>query len=165
MSRKSLTQISEVANALIDPVLARRAGINTALLGSWDEIAGEDFGDCTRPEKIAWARREVGEVGGFRPGTLTIACEGARALFLTHSQGELIARINGFFGFSAIGQIRIVQKPVAPLVKRARTRPKLKGEAARKLDDMMQGFEDEKLREAIGRLGTAVLSKQARQKG
>ena len=42
---------------MIDPVLAKRAGINTLLLGSWDEIAGEDFADCTRPEKIAWPRR------------------------------------------------------------------------------------------------------------
>lgn len=64
--RKGAKQISELANGLIDPVLARRAGINTALLGSWSEIAGEDFADCTRPEKIAWARGG-NETGGFRP--------------------------------------------------------------------------------------------------
>ena len=38
--RRGIVQISEVANGLIDPVLAKRAGINTMLLGSWDEIAG-----------------------------------------------------------------------------------------------------------------------------
>ncbi|MGO7815471.1 hypothetical protein ACC674_38690, partial [Rhizobium ruizarguesonis] len=54
--RKGAKHISELANGLIDPVLARRAVINTALLGSCSEIAGEDFADCTRPEKIAWAR-------------------------------------------------------------------------------------------------------------
>ena len=113
-TRRSLKQISEVANGMIDPVLARRAGINTSLLGSWDEIVGEDFADCTRPEKIAWARRGGNsEDGGYQPGVLTIACEGARALFLTHAQGELIQRINGFFGFPAVHQIRIVQKPVS----------------------------------------------------
>nr|AOO94487.1 hypothetical protein [Rhizobium leguminosarum bv. trifolii] len=31
--RKDVKQISELANGLIDPVLARRAGISTALLG------------------------------------------------------------------------------------------------------------------------------------
>ena len=55
--RKGVIQISEVANGIIDPVLARRAGITTALLGSWDEIAGANFADCSRPEKIAWPRR------------------------------------------------------------------------------------------------------------
>ncbi|WP_455874887.1 DUF721 domain-containing protein [Rhizobium yanglingense] len=158
--RKAEKQISELANGLIDPVLAKRAGINTALLGSWDEIAGEDFADCTRPEKIAWARGN--EVDTYKPGVLTIACEGARALFLTHAQGELIQRINSFFGFAAVHQIRIVQKPVSQAVKRSRTPPPLKGEAARKLEDMMEGIEGDKLREAVKRLGTAVLGKRGR---
>jgi hypothetical protein len=141
-------------------VLARRAGISTALLGSWDEIAGADFADCTRPEKITWARG--GEEGSFRPGVLTIACEGARALFLTHAQGELIQRINSFFGFSAVQQIRIVQKPISQAAKRSRTPPPLKGEAAKKLEGMMEGIEGDKLRQAIERLGTAVAWKRGR---
>lgn len=158
--RKGVVQISEVANGLIDPVLAKRAGINTMLLGSWDEIAGADFADCTRPEKIAWPRRasEIGAEGGYQPGVLTIACEGARALFLTHAQGELIQRINAFFGFHAIGQLRIVQKPVAvPPRRRGPPRP-LTGEPARRLESMIDGIESETLKAALTRLGTAVLS-------
>jgi len=162
MTKRSARQIAELANGIVDPVLARRAGINTALLGSWDEIVGEDFAECTRPEKIAWARRAGAEEGGYRPGVLTIACEGARALFLTHAQGELIQRINGFFGFPAVHQIRIVQKPVSLAVKRSRKPPPLKGEAARRLDAMMEGIEGGKLREAVLRLGTAVLGKTGR---
>jgi hypothetical protein len=154
--RKGAKQISEVANALIDPVLARRAGISTALLGSWDDIVGADFADCTRPEKIAWAKRGGPGEGAYQPGVLTIACEGARALFLTHAQGELIQRINGFFGFSAVHQIRIVQKPVSQHIRRSRTPPPLKGAAAIRLETMMEGIEDEKLRAAVQRLGTAV---------
>lgn len=160
--RKAEKQISELANGLIDPVLAKRAGINTALLGSWDEIAGEDFADCTRPEKIAWARGN--EIDTYKPGVLTIACEGARALFLTHAQGELIQRINSFFGFAAVHQIRIVQKPVSQAIRRSRTPPPLKGEAARKLEGMMEGIENDKLRQAIQRLGTAVMGKGGKQR-
>ncbi len=126
-SRYGANQIAEIANGIVDPVLARRAGINTALLGSWEDIVGEGFADCTRPEKIAWPRRsDLPEDGGHRPGVLTIACEGARALFLSHAQGELIARINGFFGYPAIGQVRIVQKPVSVTSTRPRIR-KLEG--------------------------------------
>lgn len=158
-TRKGALQIAEVANGLVDPVLARKAGINTALLGSWDEIAGEDFADCTRPEKITWPRREHADDGSrYQPGVLTIACEGARALFLTHAQGELIQRINGFFGFPAVRQIRIVQKPVSQTFRRSRRPPPLKGEAARRLESMMEGIEGDKLRKAIERLGTAVYS-------
>ena len=40
--RKGERQISELTNSIVDPVLAKRAGINTTLLGCWDEIAGDD---------------------------------------------------------------------------------------------------------------------------
>lgn len=159
--RKGVIQIAEIANGIMDPLLSKRAGINTALLGSWDEIAGDDFADCTRPEKITWPRRDEGpDRGGYQPGVLTIACEGARALFLTHAQGELIARINSFFGFPAVRQIRIVQKPVSQPVPRRRKPPPLRGDAAKRLDDMMDGIESEALRKAVERLGTAVMQKK-----
>ncbi len=166
MARRSVPmQIAEIANDLMDPVLARRAGISTALLGSWDEIAGEDFATCTRPEKIAWPRRDGSEgVSGHQPGVLTIACDGARALFLSHAQGELIDRINGFFGFPAVRQVRIVQKPVS-LPARSRRKPQpLRGDAARRLSDMTTGIENEALKKAIERLGTAVLQPGARRR-
>ncbi len=111
----SASQIADVANSLIDPILAKRAGISTALLNAWPEIAGETYAEFSRPEKIAWPKRPgANEDGGFRPGTLTIACEGARVLFLTHAQDELIHRVNGFFGYVAIERIRVVQKPMQP---------------------------------------------------
>lgn len=158
-SRRGVVQVSEIANPMLDKVLAKKAGISTALLGSWDEIAGEDFAENTRPEKITWPRRDfAGADGGYEPGVLTIACEGARALFLTHSQGELISRINTFFGFPAIRQIRIVQKPVSMQVRRSRKIAPLTGSAAKKLDDLMDGVEDGPLRAALTRLGTAMFS-------
>jgi hypothetical protein len=157
-------QIAEIANGLMDPVLAKRAGISTALLGSWDEIAGEEFADCTRPEKISWPKRDGGQEAGHQAGVLTIACEGARALFLSHAQGELIDRMNGFFGFPAIRQMRIVQKPVSVSHRHRRKPQPLKGDAAKRLNDMMDGIESEALRRAVERLGTAVLQPAARRK-
>ena len=152
-------QISEVANRLVDPVLAKRAGINTALLGSWNEIVGTEFADYTRPEKITWDRRMSETMdGGYHPGVLLIACEGARALFLSHAEGELIQRINGFFGFPAIRQIKIVQKPVSSSQQVRRPPRALNRQETRRLDDLVTGVENDKLKDALKRLGTAVLS-------
>ena len=155
--RSAAKQLSELANGIVDPVLARRAGINSALLASWNEIVGDNFADCTRPEKIAWPRsRDYGDDGGHRPGVLTIACEGGRALFLSHAQGELIARINSFFGYPAVAQIRIVQKPVLPLGNRRKLRP-LDAVKTRRLESMVEEIENDKLKDAIRRLGKGVL--------
>jgi hypothetical protein len=163
--KKGAVQISEAANRLIDPVLAKKAGINTALIGSWDEIAGAEFADCTRPEKISWPRRNsemTSQSGGVEPGVLTIACEGARALFLTHAQGELIQRINGFFGYPAIRQIRIVQKPVVAQKKARRVLRTLTAAETARLKTMTEEIENENLKAALDRLGRAVLSSRKR---
>ena len=163
--RKGAFQIAEAANRLIDPVLQKKAGINTALIGSWDEIAGSDFADCSRPEKITWPRRNAdrqGDGGGMEPGVLTIACEGARALFLVHAQGELIQRINGFFGFPAIRQIRIVQKPVTPRTPpRRRLRPLSPGERSH-LETLTAEIESEPLKAALDRLGRGIYGSRKR---
>ena len=163
--RRGAFQIAEAANGLIDPVLQRKAGINTALIGSWDEIAGGDFADCSRPERITWPRRNAdrrGEAGGMEPGVLTVACEGSRALFLAHAQGELIQRINGFFGFPAIRQVRIVQKPVTP---RGRSRRRLRPLSAGEKDHiagLTAEIESEPLKAALERLGRAVYGSRKR---
>lgn len=163
--RQTLFQISEIANGLVDPILARRAGINTMLLGAWSEIAGEDFADCTRPEKIAWQRRasESGGDDGFQPGTLTVACEGARAMFLAHSQDQLVQRVNAFFGFPAIQRIRIVQKPVHPVERRPKGSPKLDSGREKRLAGMLEEIEEPALREALERLGRGVMAGRARR--
>lgn len=158
--RSSLFQISEITNGLIDPILSRRAGINSMLLGIWDEIAGPEFADCTRPEKIVWPRRvsEIGEGEPFRPATLTVACEGARAIFLAHAQDRLIERINGFFGYPAVDRIRIVQKPLASAA-RIRKPVTLSENDRRRLAGMLEDVEDDGLKAALERLGRAVIAR------
>ena len=163
-SRKGSVQIAEVANRLIVPILAKRAGINTLLLASWDEIAGEQFAGSSRPDRIRWTRQDGhDETGaGFSPGVLTVACEGARALFLMHQEAELIQRVNSFFGFRAISQIRIVQKAISVPTKKPKARP-LDAQEKRRLADMLEDVEDPKLREALARLGAGVISRRPKQ--
>lgn len=155
--RKRVKQISEIANKVLDPVLSKRAGINTTLLSMWPDIVGPEFADCTRPERIKWPRRS-GPDDNFVPGTLTIACEGARALFLAHAQDQLIQRLNGMFGFPAVSAIRIVQKPVT-VERRSRPRAQVSEMDQNRLDRMTAGIEDPRLREALQRLGTGVMAR------
>lgn len=149
--------VSDLAGGVLDPVLQKRAGMSVALLQSWEEIAGPRLAASTRPERIAWPRRRH-EDDPFEPATLIIACEGAAALRLQHETSEIIARVNGFLGFSAIGRVRIVQKPVATSGPRARPRPRpLSREENTRLARVVDGVEDEGLRAALERLGRSVL--------
>ena len=151
------TPVSDVAADILDPVLRKRAGMTVGLVQSWDEIAGERLAALTRPERIVWPRRRH-EDDPFEPATLVIACSGAAALRLQHETGEIIGRVNAFLGFSAIGRIRIVQKPVTPEAGRPRPTPRPLGEAEKaRLAQTVGGIDDDGLRAALERLGATIL--------
>ncbi|WEX07809.1 DciA family protein [Chelativorans sp. AA-79] len=150
--------VSDLASALLDPVLRRRAGLSIDLVQSWPEIVGERLAGRTRPEKIAWPRR-LHEEDPFDPATLIIACEGTAALHVQHETGEIIARANAFLGFAAIGRVKIVQKPIP--VARPEKRPParaLEESERERLAWLTRKIEDDGLRESLERLGASVLA-------
>nr|WP_048646059.1 DUF721 domain-containing protein [Nitratireductor soli] len=149
--------VSDLASSILDPVMRKRAGISIELVQCWDDIVGERLAASTRPEKLAWPRRRH-EDDPFEPAALVIACEGASALRLQHETGEIIARVNAFLGFAAVGRIKIVQKPVAAPVRRAVPvqRP-LTGQERDKLSRMTGEIDDEGLRASLTKLGTSIL--------
>ena len=151
--------VSELLSGVLEPVLARRTGMRIDLLRSWPEIVGEEFGPVSRPEKINWPRR-ISEDDPFRPATLIIACEPSVALFMQHSEKELRERVNSFFGFEAIGRIRISQKPVR--LEEGAT-PADSSEMSmleeKQLREAVDDVEDPQLRETLLKLGRGILSK------
>ena len=160
-SKRQAAPLAEIANRLIDPLLAKRAGINTMLLGSWGQIAGERYAETSRPEKIRWPREGgESETGtGFTPGQLTIACESAVAVFMMHEERELISRINAFFGYPAINKIRFNQKAVR--LEPTRPEPRALDRLEQKrLGAMLADVEDDALRKALERLGTGVITRK-----
>lgn len=157
--RGNAAPVGDLAVGILDPVLRKRAGITIGLLQSWEEIVGPRMAETTRPQKIVWPRR-AHEEEPFEPGTLVIACEGMAALHLQHESGEVIARVNGFLGFAAIGRLKIVQKPVAPPQKARPLMRDLSREEVTKLDRLVSDIEDEGLRQSLAQLGRSVLGER-----
>ncbi|ESW92221.1 DUF721 domain-containing protein [Mesorhizobium sp. M0761] len=154
--------VSDLATAILDPVLRKRAGISIGLVQSWEEIAGPRLAGHSRPEKIQWPRR-MHEDDPFEPAVLVIACEGMAALHLQHETGEIINRVNAFLGFNAIGRIRIVQKPVLRDKARPKPTPRaLTSVEKAKLSDTVGKIEDEGLRASLERLGATILGQRKR---
>ena len=149
--------VSDLATAILDPVLRKRAGISIGLVQSWEEIVGPRLARSSRPEKIQWPRR-MGDDDPFEPAVLVIACEGAAALHLQHETGEIIGRVNAFLGFSAIGRIRIVQKPMAVPQGTPKPRPRaLSQEEKARLAGTVGKIEDDDLRASLERLGATIV--------
>ena len=150
--------VGDLATSILDPVMRKRAGMSTALLQCWDEIAGERLAANTRPERISWPRR-AHEDDPFEPATLIIACEGAAALRLQHHTAEIISRANAFLGFAAIGRIKIVQKKVVQTAppEKPSLRALTDGERAR-VASSVGPITNDALRASLERLGRSVLA-------
>jgi len=149
--------VSDLATGILDPMLRKRAGISVGLVQSWEEIVGPRLARMSRPERVQWPRR-MNENDPFQPAALIVACEGAAALHIQHQTDEIIGRVNAFFGFAAVGRVKIVQKPAQVARKPPPPMPRALSDAERsRVAHVVGGIEDAALRESLERLGSAVL--------
>jgi hypothetical protein len=95
-----------------------RYGFHSAeIMTSWETIIGSDLARMTRPEAIKWPRGSKARTNEADDGTpaagatLVIACDPAFALEISYRTRDIVDRINRYFGYRAIAQLRIVQVP------------------------------------------------------
>ncbi len=136
-----------------------------ALLTDWSKIVGTDIAAYTVPERLKWARRigepvEGGETGSGRPAaTLIVRVDPARALDVEYKTQLLMDRINAYFGYRAVGTIKIVQGLIEAEKRDAATVGKSRPTAAGTLEPTNGSSapaSDDPLTAALARLGSKV---------
>lgn len=128
------------------------------LLSQWMAIAGDEIGGACRPERITWPR-QAGESQRRQGGTLILRAAPGRALELHYEIPRLIERINAFYGYGAVGAIRVRQAPVAAGKAAPALRPAPDAPQIAALDTALAGIGDEALRAALRRLGAGALAR------
>ena len=157
------------------PKLARKAFEKfgfaaAAVLTDWREIVGPEIAACTAPERLRWPKPAEGDTQsppGPRSGaTLLLRVEPARALDVQYKTAQIVERINAYFGYRAVTEIRLIQAPLA--VARANQIPARRPMSAAPVPGAKAvlkaalgkveagGIEDADLRRALERLGSAV---------
>ncbi len=149
------------------PKLTRKAfemfGFSTAtLLTDWATIIGSEIAGYAVPERIKWPR-SAGESDGAetdtrgRSGaTLVLRVDPARALDVEYKGQQILERINAYFGYRAVAELRLLQAPltaskVVPVPRREMAPPCETPELA--------GIADERLRGALQRLKQGLVSR------
>lgn len=135
----------------------RRYGfIQSSVVSRWPEIVGERYAGVSLPESIRFPR---GEKEG---GTLHLLVSGAHSTLMQHITPEIIERVNRFFGYGAISQVRFRQGPVnspkdieKPREKRVALPPSLKP-APIELGDSLRDIGDPELNRVLESLATAI---------
>ncbi|HTK14245.1 MAG TPA: DciA family protein [Xanthobacteraceae bacterium] len=153
---KPVRPLSALLAGQLKDMFARQGFASAEIVTRWSAIVGADIAALTQPVKIQWPRGEQAEVGAL--ATLVIRVEGPMALEIQHSGGQIVERVNRFFGWQAIGRIAIRQAPLS-----RRTPKKVpRGPSAAEIEaatTALTGIEDADLRAALGRLGASVKKK------
>jgi hypothetical protein len=151
--RQTAKPLAALLGDVYAAAFAKQGFASRELVTRWREIAGPEIAEHCEPIRINWPPPIEGKPS--EAATLVLRVEGPVAIEIQHSSDAIIARVNRFFGWNAIGRIALRQAPLSrpPARRTGRTHdPLAVAEAARELG----AIEDDSLREALARLKTAI---------
>ncbi|MBP1532286.1 MAG: DUF721 domain-containing protein [Alphaproteobacteria bacterium] len=156
---KDLTNISKTIAPLAKQLLGQNGFTHIELLSAWPQIVGEQIAKYSLPHKLIFSKNQGDN------GTLTImTLSGAFAMEIQQNEGIILQKINAFFGYNAVGKIRIIQnsnpedflqakKPYGKVKKTV-----VSAEEEAYITELIKDISDEKLRNTLENLGKAVFS-------
>ncbi|GEB89349.1 hypothetical protein ZMO02_09860 [Zymomonas mobilis subsp. pomaceae] len=99
----SVRSIGEILPDIGGPIFRRFGFLHSTIVSRWSYIVGEKYARFSLPESIRFSR------GKTLDGTLSIVAEGGIATQMQHINPAIIERVNRFFGYSAVAQVKFRQ--------------------------------------------------------
>jgi hypothetical protein len=149
----SAKPLSVLLSDVFSDAYAKQGFAARELVTRWAEIAGPEVALHSQPLKMQWPRPVEGQPQ--EPATLVLRVEGPMALEIQHSSDVILARVNRFFGWSAVGRLALRQAPLSRRKVPAIPRPP-DPKAVAKVAETLSAVEDEQLRAALARLGASI---------
>src|SRR3984893_929303 len=134
--------LSALLHKTLGEAFAKRGFASAELVTRWTEIVGSEIADHSQPEKIQWLAARQGQLP--EPGKLVLRVEGPTALEIQHLSGIILERVNRFFGWQAVGAIRLRQGPLRRM--QLEVPPAPDPELAARITAGLADIQDEKLR-------------------
>lgn len=140
--------------AIVKPLVGKKGFLDVDILARWAEIVGPEVATSAVPLRVQKPR------AGSAEGATLVVRVGAAAygMVLRHSEPEVLARINGHFGYAAVAKLKIELGALPPPPPPPKPKPKpaelSPEEAAR-----CEAVSDPGLREALARLARTVKSR------
>lgn len=161
--------LADLVPALTKDVFGSKNQLFGKMLANWVQIAGADMSALTAPVDLKFQRAPKPK-DGSKPAAkagqavLHLAVQPAYALEFSYQKDLLIERLNMFFGYAAIKDIKVVQhsevmanKKIIPPVQRPLTAAE-----EGKLSALTDTVQEKDLQTALKNLGKAILSRQTR---
>lgn len=135
-------------------VQQKRGFAESRLLTDWAQIVGPTLSHFCAPQKLSFPKDQQG-------ATLHVLCEAGWATELQFQQEVLCEKIATFFGYRAVGAIRIHQGVLPPRATTpVATVPHNLDNASETLKSAVSNVQDDALKDALLRLGLTLEAKQ-----
>ncbi|MDQ4062019.1 MAG: DciA family protein [Pseudomonadota bacterium] len=151
--------LGDLAAAALKPVLGKRGFAAGEIVARWRAIVGAEIAAVSAPERIVWRRGRT-DGGEPLPGVLVLRVARAHAVDVQHLSGLIIERVNAYFGYRAVGSLRLRQVPLPPAEPEPpATAVPLGADTEAALGEALSPIADDGLRGALQRLGRAALGR------
>ena len=164
-NRFSLPPVGTRVAQLTRDLFRKRGFAEGHILSHWPDIVGKDLAEFSAPERLVFPRRVREGRGPSGAATLEIRVDGPIALEIQHLEPQIIERINGYYGYSAVCRLKMTQGPL-PVKARPRRRPirALAPDERRALNESLDPIAEQELKDALQRLGERILGRTSGQK-
>jgi hypothetical protein len=149
----SAKPLSALLGQVFSDAYAKQGFASRELVTRWAEIAGAELAAYCEPLKIQWPRPVEGQPR--EPATLVLRVDGPTALEIQHASDVILAQVNRFLGWNAVGRLALRQAPLSGRKPRKTTRA-VDAESVAKVAATLTAVEDEELRTALARLGASI---------
>lgn len=145
--------IARLAQRIARPAFRRRGFAQGDALTRWPEIVGETLARVSCPEKLSFPEKDG-------PATLQVRVAPGFAVEIQHLTPLVLERINTFYGYRAVGRLRLVQAPL-PARKAPRQATDEIGAAEQaRLEETTGQVADAALRQALIALGRGIVGRR-----
>ncbi len=159
-SGKGPRPVAAILPKVTRKALGKQGFAHAALITDWKDVVGPELSRVSQPERLTFRQ------GERRNGTLHVRVLGAVATEMQHLAPIVIERVNRYFGFRAVSQLKLrhaariaaaTSKPSAP----RRDAPRPRDEAAQRFAPLLAAVGDDELEEILLRLAQGVLGRDS----
>ena len=153
--RHGINKISVTTKALLKPLIDRYGAAYVQVLLDWANIVGPRFADLSQVLNLKFPPNK--KTGGI----LRLRCISAAIPLLQAQSPQIIDRINQYFGYNAVAQLRFQAGLVIKKMPSKIVPPKpLSPETQTKIETITREITTDALREALQRLGAGIYQEE-----
>ncbi|MGD9881053.1 MAG: DciA family protein [Reyranella sp.] len=150
MRENGFRAIGGLTQRLTSGIAKGRGASIARLRADWSAIVGPDLAAATWPDALTSGRGRAGKV-------LRLSVSGAAALEVQHKAGQVVERVNGYYGHRMVDTVRVVQGMVPRRRGLAEERaPAPTPDQVADMAERAKSVEDPELRAALARLGARI---------